>query len=150
MADRARTPDICARCIIALWGVKLTIRYCKPQLSSVTIGNLLARAGLLIGVGDWRHEKGGGNYGMFELVAPQDPRFLEVLETGGRAAQDAALTDPVCYDRETEELLNWWRGELVARERTAERSKPATKVSAGSSNRRLGSNSDRGAKTPKV
>ena len=53
-------------------------------------------------------------------------------------------------DRETEELLNWWRGELVARERTAERSKPATKVSAGSSNRRLGSNSDRGAKTPKV
>ena len=65
-------------------------------------------AGIMRGVGDYRPEKGKGDYGQFELVAANDPRFLAVIKDGGRRAQDAALANPSPYDAESAELLTWY------------------------------------------
>jgi hypothetical protein len=77
--------------------------------------NLLAAAGLFSGVGDWRTEKGSGNYGSFELVAADDPRFIDLIEHSGRAAQTIALNDPTCYDDESAALLQHHTEYVTAR-----------------------------------
>jgi hypothetical protein len=135
MSDRNRTPDIRTRPILPRWACYLSVRYLKPQLTAATIGNLLARAGLLIGIGDGRHEK-SGDFGMFELCAADDSRFLEIVNSGARAAQDAAFANPVPYDSETEEQLSWFKLECVRRERKAEEGKEERKKAPVSSNSR--------------
>lgn len=107
-ADLNRTPDVRTRAILPEWACKLTIEYVTPLLREKDVVNLLAAAGIMRGVGDWRPEKGSGNYGQFELVSEKDPRFLATMKTGGRVAQDKALADPEPYDVETSELLGWF------------------------------------------
>lgn len=121
-ADQARTPDVRTRAKIDRWCSKVTMRYTLPMLNDRAVATLLAAAGMIIGVGDFRQEKGKGNNGLFELVNHNDPRFLEVMETGGIEAQDEALANPVCSDAETEELLTWFDEE---RDRRSNGSPPA-------------------------
>lgn len=47
------------------------------------------------GVGDWRQEKGSGNYGCYKLTTADDPEFLEVIANGGRQAQKDALEQEI-------------------------------------------------------
>jgi len=114
-ADINRTPDIRTRCIVPQWACELTLQFMKPILTPATVGNLLSAAGLTQGVGDWRPEKGSGTYGQFELVAPDDSRWIAVRDAGGRAAQQEAMEHPECYDSETQELLEWFDGQLAKR-----------------------------------
>lgn len=114
-ADINRTPDIRTRVIVPRWACEVHVTYVKPILREQPIINLLAGAGLSVGVGDWRPEKGKGSYGQFKLVSADDPDFLEISQTWGRAAQIAAMEHPVCYDQETEELLSWWGTEVERR-----------------------------------
>ena len=37
------------------------------------------------------------------------------METGGIEAQDAAMAEPKCYDKESAELLSWFVTEAGAR-----------------------------------
>jgi hypothetical protein len=90
----------------------VTIRYAVPQLTPKGIANLMSAAGMLIGVGDWRNEKGAGSYGQFEIVTPTDARYVQALKHGGRKQQQAALDEPSCYDDETESLLRWYNDEV--------------------------------------
>ena len=58
-------------------------------------GDVLANAGRIIGVGDFRQEKGRGSFGTFEVVnVPAD-----LLDA---PAQWAALETPVAANRETD------------------------------------------------
>lgn len=114
-ADIAKTPDVRTRAIVPQWAVELTVAFTTPLLRAQMVSRLLAAAGLTVGVGDWRLEKGSGNYGMFRLVAPDDPRYRAVIEHGGRAAQVAAMDAPEPYDDETAELLTWFDGEINVR-----------------------------------
>ena len=114
-ADINRTPDVRTRAIVDRWAALVTVTYAAPLLNARSITNLLAAAGTICGVGDWRPEKGKGNYGQFTLVDPDDERFQQVIQTGGRAAQEAAMADPHCYDAETEELLGWFDAEIENR-----------------------------------
>jgi hypothetical protein len=137
MSDKNKTPDIRTRGILPEWAAYLSVRYHKPQLTLTTIGNMVARAGLIIGVGDDRHQK-GGDHGMFEVVGKDHPKFVRLVQQCGRTAQDEALANPVCFDKETEELLAWFELELVNRER-----KPAKKEEIRTKPRRQAGRNDR-------
>lgn len=107
-ADVSRTADVRTRAKIDRWCSRVVIRYTRPMLNDRTVGTLLAAAGMIIGVGDYRQEKGKGNNGLFELVSHDDPRYLKILAEGGTEAQDDALANPVGSDARTEELLTWY------------------------------------------
>ena len=115
MADMARTPDIRSRAILPRWACRLTVSYVQPLMKAQAVVRLLAAAGMFIGVGDWRNEKGSGTFGSFKLVEPDDPEFLDVVATGGYAAQVAAMESPTAYDEETADLLAWFDGEMNQR-----------------------------------
>ncbi len=113
-ADMNRTPDIRSRAIVARWGCSISIRFVEPILKTQSIINLLSAAGVTVGVGDWRPEKGKGSYGQFKVVNADDPHFVEVLREG-RAVQQVAMERPEPYDDESAELLSWWTGEVTRR-----------------------------------
>lgn len=113
LADMARTPDARTRPILPSWACRLTIRYVKPMMTAQAVANLLAAAGLICGVGDWRPEK-GGTHGQFEIVDEHDARYQAVLASG-QATQDEAIKLPVPYDAETLDTLTWYDAEVAAR-----------------------------------
>lgn len=112
-ADMARTPDIRTRAIVKNWACSVTVRFVQPNLTAKAIGNLMAAGGVVAGVGDYRQEKGKGNFGQFRLADLDDKEFLNIIKTGGREAQDEALVNYSCYNDESQELLDWFSGEIV-------------------------------------
>ena len=114
-ADMNRTPDVRTRMILREWACRLSIRFVKPILREQSIANLLAAAGFQSGVGDWRQEKGSGNYGCFKLVSADDADWNRIVATQGRDVQQEGIDNPVAYDRETEELLSWFDIEVKRR-----------------------------------
>lgn len=114
-ADMNKTPDVRTRMIVPRWALTLSLTFVSPQLNETSVVNLLTAAGMFQGVGDWRPEKGSGNFGQFSIVPSDDPEFLDIVKNGGRAAQLAAIQNPVAYDEETESLLEWFVGEADRR-----------------------------------
>lgn len=114
-ADMNRTPDVRTRAILPQWACELRVTYIKPILKDVAVLNLLGAAGMLAGVGDYRQQKGAGNYGLFELVDDDDPRWRDVVRTGGRDLQEHAMRHPECFDQETESMLGWYMDETKRR-----------------------------------
>lgn len=114
-ADMNKTPDVRTRAILAKWAMTVHIDHPTSLISSNSLGNLLQAAGQFIGLGDWRSEKGAGNYGSFTVTNQEDPEFQALMKTGGRAAQEAAMDDPTSYNDETSELLGWFNVELKRR-----------------------------------
>jgi hypothetical protein len=115
-ADMNRTPDVRTRAIVPEWACKFRVTYVEPLIRAQAVANLLAAAGITIGVGDGRPEKGAMNYGQFRLAGKDDPEFNRLVKIGGRKAQQAALDNPVCYDDETTELLSWFDDERAKRQ----------------------------------
>lgn len=114
-ADMNKTPDVRTRAILPRWACFISVQFTKPILKEQAIVNLMAAAGITQGIGDWRVQKGSGNYGQFALTDPSDKVFQEIVSTGGKEAQDAAIAEPICYDSETEELLAWFDVEVKRR-----------------------------------
>lgn len=114
-ADMNKTPDVRSRAIIPKWASILQIRYVSPTLNDQMVANLVSAAGIVSGMGDWRIQKGSGNYGTFEIVNPEDPEFAELISTCGRSGQVEAMENPDPYDSETEELLSWFDTEVKRR-----------------------------------
>lgn len=110
-ADMNRTPDIRTRAIVPEWACRVSIQYVQPMLNGTTVSTLLEAAGLLMGVGDFRQEKGSGSFGQFRQVADDDVDFLRIVAEGGMDAQDKSLSTPATYDQETEELFSWFTKE---------------------------------------
>lgn len=114
-ADINKTPDVRTRAVMRKWACYLSMSYTVPLLNQQSVSNLLAAAGIVSGLGDWRQEKGSGNFGCYKLTTADDPEFLEVIATGGRQAQKDALEKPTFYDQETEELYSWFETETKRR-----------------------------------
>lgn len=114
-SDIKRTPDVRTRVIVPEWACRIQVNFVTPILREQAVANLLAAAGMYIGVGDWRPEKGSGNYGQFRLVSADDPDFVRITRDGGRAAQLQAMDDPECYDDDTADLYAWSDSELRRR-----------------------------------
>ena len=119
-SDIAHTPDVRTRAKLDRWAAKVTIRYILPMLNQVKVTTLLSAAGVICGIGDWRQEKGGGSNGLFEVVSEDDPRFVELVENAGIEVQDEAFKNIECADAESEELLAWYKEEIVRRGNEAE------------------------------
>jgi hypothetical protein len=111
-----KTPNIRTRAIIEKWCAVLPVRFVSSLIKERDVANLAGAGGIIMGVGDWRPEKGAGSYGQFMLVNEHDKQFAEVMRTMGRKPQDAALASPICYDEESEELLAWFETETRRRE----------------------------------
>lgn len=114
-ADINRTPDVRTRCIVPKWAAHIRVVHAMPMLNTKSVVNLMAAAGMIIGVGDFRTEKGKGTNGQFKLVDASNEDFKRIVATGGRAAQGMAMKNPVPYNDETAELLNWFDVELKRR-----------------------------------
>ena len=123
-ADPGHTPDIRTRAKVEKWVCLVTVRFTKPNLTEMAVSNLLATAGIVAGVGDFRQEKGKGNYGQFRLAELSDPLVKSVIASGGRVAQDAALETPETYDGDTADLLDWYKAELKKRGRDKPETEP--------------------------
>jgi hypothetical protein len=115
-ADMNKTPDVRTRAIVPAWACQLRVTFVQPLIRAQAVANLLAAAGITIGVGDGRPEKGAMSYGQFRIADKDDPEFKSIVKDGGRKAQQAALDVPVCYDSETEELLTWFDDERARRQ----------------------------------
>lgn len=114
-ADMNKTPDVRTRAIVPEWACEVRVTYVEPLIRQQAVVNLLASAGITIGVGDWRPEKGSGSYGQFQIVNPDNADYKRIVKTGGRKAQVAAMENPVCYDDETTELFSWFEHERTQR-----------------------------------
>jgi len=114
-ADMNKTPDVRTRAIMPEWAAFVTVQFTKPILKEQAIVNLMAAAGITQGIGDWRVQKGSGNYGQFELVGSDNETFKRIVAACGKDAQDKAIAEPICYDSETEELLDWFNDEVKRR-----------------------------------
>lgn len=115
MADAKKTPDMRTRAILPEWACMVSVTFTKPLLNEETIFKLLAAAGVMQGVGDWRNEKGKGTYGQFTIVPPDDENWNRIVDAGGRVAQDKALSKPGPYDVESAELMDWFFKEAKSR-----------------------------------
>lgn len=114
-ADMNKTPDVRTRAIVPQWACKVTVSYIMPLLKEQAVVNLLAAAGQMNGIGDWRIQKGAGTYGSYELVDETDVRFKAIVKNGGRATQLKAMKAPEFYDDETRELYTWFDTEIGRR-----------------------------------
>jgi hypothetical protein len=114
-SDMNRTPDVRTRPIFPQWACRLTIQYMKNVLTERTIGNLLGAAGVIVGIGDWRGEK-GGPFGSYRIVPDSDRDFRSIVKTQGRNAQHRAFDRPTYYDQDTSDILEWFRKEVKRRE----------------------------------
>lgn len=132
-SDMNRTPDIRTRCIIPNWCAEFEVTFIKPHLTPEAICNLLAAAGLYIGVGDGRPEKGKMTFGQFHIVATdEDEKLYEtIVAQGSREQQVFAMAEATPYDDETEELLSWFNTELGNRRFKAETANTRKAAAAG-------------------
>jgi hypothetical protein len=125
-ADMKKTPDIRTRAILPRWACSFTISSAGPILKPEDVVKLLQSAGITVGVGDWRQEKGAGSYGQFRLCTEKEPAFAAIIKSGTRKAQDAALKDPAPYDDQTESLWSWFYAKLAKDKKQAAALTPAT------------------------
>lgn len=114
-SDMNRTPDIRTRAIMPKWACKICMQYIKPNISEQSIINLMAAAGVITGIGDYRQQKGKSSYGQFELVGSNDEGYADIMKYGGRNKQLLALESPDFYDYDSEDLYTWFYDEFKAR-----------------------------------
>jgi hypothetical protein len=116
-ADLAHTPDIRTRAVCARWACQVTVAFVTPKLTPTAVYNLLRGAGMVSGVGDFRQEKGKGNYGQFRVVDQDDEEYLFLTKNCGREAQDLALYDDnvPTFDEDSQDLLDWFHAEFKRR-----------------------------------
>lgn len=116
-SDMARTPDVRTRPIFFEWAAGITLGYPTGILTQTDVLSLLQAAGMLIGFGDWRQQK-GGNLGLFKVVGPDDANLQRIMASQGRAAQLVAYENPAMADDETAELYQWFVEQIAIREQT--------------------------------
>jgi hypothetical protein len=114
-ADMNRTPDIRTRAIVEHWCARIKVWFVQPKLRAGAIANILAASGVTCGIGDFRQEKGKGNYGQYVVVGDDNPDFRFLEANCGREAQDAAIAVAEPYDADAAELLAWWKSEFEKR-----------------------------------
>lgn len=117
-ADMNKTPDIRTRAYLPRWVAEVEIAYVAPALSAHSVVSLLTNAGIIVGIGDWRQEKGRGSHGTFtvagdDLGDQQD--YWDEITQEGREVQQHAMDNPEPFDDDTADLMEFMNEELVRR-----------------------------------
>jgi len=115
-SDIARTPDVRTRAVFPSWACEIDIGFVSTLVKQNQVVNLFAAAGVIVGLGDWRPQKGGA-YGRFDIVDPSSADYQHIIRTQGRAVQLQALDNPDAYDVDTDELYSWFVQEADRREK---------------------------------
>jgi len=112
-ADINRTPDVRTRAFLPKWGAEIEIHHVLPQLPVSSVVTLACNAGVLVGLGDFRQEKGKGAFGSFRVITAdtQDDEWDELVAEHGREAQLSAIDSPEYADEDTAELMEFFFGE---------------------------------------
>ena len=119
-ADMNRTPDIRTRAFLPNWCAEITIEYVSPALNPHSVVSLLSNAGPIIGLGDFRQEKGRGSYGTFDVFdSESDNEVWDEITKENREVQQAAWDEPVAHDRGTRELMQEIIHERMRRDEAA-------------------------------
>lgn len=113
-ADMNKTPDVRTRAILPEWACQVSIEFVRPIMREQAVVNLLAASGITMGVGDWRPQKGSGNFGQFKLVSASDKDYVRIMKQG-REQQIKAMAEALPFDDETSELLSWFTAESARR-----------------------------------
>jgi hypothetical protein len=131
-SDMNRTPDVRTRPIFRQWAISgVTIEYKIDPLSDSSVLNLLAAAGVIVGCGDWRPQK-GGSMGKFRICDDDDAEFKQIVEHQGRDPQLLAFEAPGYYDSDTADINQWFAEEIARREKILpSASKPVLKTVGG-------------------
>jgi hypothetical protein len=114
-SDMSRTPDVRTRAIFPEWAVKIRVQHITAIITERSVTNLVGAAGKIVGIGDWRSQK-GGNFGSYRVVEADDKDWTRIVKMQGRVAQEKAFETPIYHDEETEELLLWFEQEILRRE----------------------------------
>lgn len=118
-ADMNKTPDVRTRAFLPRWCASVDIAFVSPALSTASIAALLANAGIVCGLGDFRQEKGKGSSGCFALLDDQNEEMMavwnELVKNEGREAQMKAAQNPEAYDDDTRNLWALLRQERMRR-----------------------------------
>jgi predicted AlkP superfamily phosphohydrolase/phosphomutase len=81
--------------------------------------SLLQNAGQIVGIGDFRQEKGRGGYGTFSVAGSEDmgdmQEIWDEITQEGRDIQEAAMNEPECFDDQTAELMEFLQEERLRR-----------------------------------
>lgn len=125
-SDMNHTPDVRTRPIFPEWACSIEVQYIKTVLTERTLMHLLGAAGKIVGIGDWRGQK-GGPYGAFDIVGDDNATFKRIVKNQAKVAQRKAYEDPAAFDPDTEELFAWFQAELSKREKEAPSAKPRTR-----------------------
>ena len=114
-SDMNRTPDIRTLPCLERWAIpNVRVRFVS-LIKAQSMPNLMANAGIIIGIGDGRPQHGYFDFGTWRLAEDNDRELREIMATGGRKAQEKALADPEFYDLETEKLISWFMAEQKKR-----------------------------------
>jgi len=116
-ADISRTPDVRSRAYLPKWGAEIDISFIVPQLSVASVVNMLCNAGVLIGVGDYRQEKGKGAFGSFRVLGEgeKDKEWDDLVKNHGRRVQEKAIKSPEYADSDTTDLMDFLDREVTRR-----------------------------------
>ena len=113
-SDPGRTPDVRTRAALPRWCTKVTLQFVSTLIKPKVIASLVGASGIIVGIGDFRQEKGKGNYGTFEVVSEDDPRLAAIMKEGTKV-QDEALENPAFFDADSEDLFTWFEQEKITR-----------------------------------
>lgn len=114
-ADMAKTPDVRTRAYLPRWCAEVDIRFVTPTLSAHAVFSLLANAGMICGIGDFRQEKGKGSFGTFRVIGEGDDDEWNEIAAEGRDVQQAAMDEPEPADEQTSELMAFLAEERARR-----------------------------------
>lgn len=116
-ADINRTPDVRTRAFLPKWGAEIEVQHILPQLPVSSVITLAANAGVLVGIGDFRQEKGKGAFGSFRVLADgqDDPEWDDLIANHAATAQRRAIDEPEFADDDTAELMDYFGTEQQRR-----------------------------------
>ncbi len=118
-ADINKTPDIRTRAFLPEWCAEVDIAFVTPRLSAHSVVSLLSNAGVIVGLGDFRQEKGRGSFGTFSVHGEEMDADAEALwrhiTSQDRTVQEAAMAEPECADDDTSDLMAMLRQERIRR-----------------------------------
>lgn len=121
-ADMNKTPDMRTRAYLPRWCAEVDIAFVQPTLSVYSIASLLTNAGSVVGIGDFRQEKGRGSFGCFHVLTEDSmgdyQEDWDSLMLEARDVQQEALDNPEYADPDTEGLMQFMQEERARRDIT--------------------------------
>jgi hypothetical protein len=137
-SNMARTPDVRTRAYLPRWCCEIEVQYAQSNIGPHQVMNLLGAAGHIVGLGDYRPQKGGA-YGKFIVVDPNGKDMVEykAVQKEARAVQQAAYNVPDFFDVDSRELYEWFISEVERREKVTPSAKADFTAIKGSRRKRI-------------